>query len=302
MPTRVSLTPRDLSLLRLLGWTPATTALLLRASTAFDGGAFADERRLRERLQSFQSAALVRAWSTATSGGGLQNYYKLTPAGFGTLHGPDAARPPHAFFAEVVPSVFVHTFRLAEAVIEVYRATHARRIEIDRFSRENELTFEVGDDRIQPDAFFRLSAAGRNFHLAFEIDGSTESVDSPAANSIRRKLALYDAYQERVMSQWSAAGKTWERPRLRVVFLTPSVARAYHILALAARVTQRPARRLFYAAAHAAFVGDADPLCAPIFLDHRGGWQALVDLHPSAPFRKIPIRLTPTVESAFAIS
>src|SRR5437879_608537 len=107
MSSHVSLSPRDLSLLRLLGWTSATTALLLRASETFDGGKFTDERRLRERLQSLASAGMVRTWSTAQAGGGLQNYYKLTPLGFDLCCGADTRRPPRAFFAEVSPSVFV---------------------------------------------------------------------------------------------------------------------------------------------------------------------------------------------------
>lgn len=45
MSTPVSLSPRDRSLLQLLSWTPATTALLHRASMTFDGGAFINERR-----------------------------------------------------------------------------------------------------------------------------------------------------------------------------------------------------------------------------------------------------------------
>src|SRR4051794_27840438 len=118
MSNRVSLSPRDMSMLRLLSWTPATTALLSRASTTFEGGVFTDERRLRERLQALTKAGLVRSWSTAQSGGGLQNYYKLTPLGFDMLCGIDAPRPSRAFFAEVSPSFFVHTFRLAEVIVE----------------------------------------------------------------------------------------------------------------------------------------------------------------------------------------
>ena len=75
MSNRVSLSPRDLSLLRLLSWTPATTAQLLRASDAFEGGRFLDERRLRERLQALGEEGIVRAWSAAHAGGGLQKYY-----------------------------------------------------------------------------------------------------------------------------------------------------------------------------------------------------------------------------------
>ncbi len=36
MSNRINLSPRDLSLLRILSWTPATTKLLLRASDAFE--------------------------------------------------------------------------------------------------------------------------------------------------------------------------------------------------------------------------------------------------------------------------
>ena len=73
MSNRVSLSPRDTSLLRLLSWTPATTGLLLRASTSFEGDPFTDERRLRERLQALSEAGVVRYWTTAHAGGGLQN-------------------------------------------------------------------------------------------------------------------------------------------------------------------------------------------------------------------------------------
>jgi hypothetical protein len=90
----------------LLSWTPATTALLLRASTAFDGGPFLDERRLRERLQALIAAGLVRAWSLAQAGGGLPNYYNLTPQGFQLLGGTETRPPSRAFFAEVRPQAF----------------------------------------------------------------------------------------------------------------------------------------------------------------------------------------------------
>src|SRR5438309_8760730 len=113
MSTQVSLSPRDLSLLRLLSWTPATTALIQRAAGTFDGEPFRDERRIRERLQALGEAGIVRSWASAHAGGGLQNYYKLTPGGYGQMHRLDGARPSHAFFAEVSPSLFAHTFRLA---------------------------------------------------------------------------------------------------------------------------------------------------------------------------------------------
>jgi len=278
-------------MLRLLSWTPATTALLLRASATFEGGQFTDERRLRERMQALYEAGLVRFWSTAHAGGGLQNYYKLTPLGFETVSCSEVPQPPRTFFSEVSPSFFEHTFCLAEVIVETVRATHSRRVKIDRLVRENELTFPVGDDMVQPDCFFRLTAGGRAFNLAFEIDCSTESLDSYAASSIRHKLTVYHAYQELILSQWLVGGKTWERPRFRVVFLTQSVERAYHILSFAAETVQNQARRIVYATTQDNYVTEADRLHAPIFLDHFGDWQSLVDLHPTGTYLKTPVRL-----------
>src|SRR5207247_11252645 len=94
--SRVSPSPRDLSLLRFLSFTPATTVLLLRVSSAFNDGPFTSERRLRERLQELRAAGLVRTWMAAHAGGGLQNYYKLTPLGWQLLGeggGPEAVPP-----------------------------------------------------------------------------------------------------------------------------------------------------------------------------------------------------------------
>ena len=295
MSNHVNVSPRDVSILRLLSWSPLTTAVLLRASCSFVGEPFVDERRLRERLQALAEGGLVRSWPAALGSGGLMNYYKLTPAGFTRLYGPDAPLPSRAFFSEVSPSLFSHTFHLAEAICEIVRSCHLRRITIERFIRENELTLTAGNDQVLPDCFFRLSAAGKSFSLAFEIDESTESLDSFATTSVRKKLVTYHAYQDLVLSQWILQGKKWTRPRLRVVFLTRTMERAYHILSLAMETNRNPARRLVYASTHDTFVSDPQPLESPIFLDHKGGWQALIDLHPTTPFRKAPVRLKPSL-------
>src|SRR5437016_14539456 len=93
--------PRDRDLLQLLDRTPATVALILRASTTFAGEPFRDERRVRERLQQLAAEQLVRRFTLAKAGGGAMNYYKLTAAGFASLHGPEPALPPRAYFAEI---------------------------------------------------------------------------------------------------------------------------------------------------------------------------------------------------------
>ena len=64
--------------------------------------------------------------------------------------------------------------------------------------------------------------------------------------------------------------------------------------------TWRTSLRAF-AAARDAYVTDPDPLVAPLFLDHLGHWQALIDLHPTAPFRMEPVRLTRPVASPLGV-
>ena len=292
----VSISVRDRSLLKLLSWTPATTALLYRASVAFDDGPFLDERRLRERLQALSKSGYIRIWSTAHAGGGLQNYYKLTLQGFQVLHGMDIAAPPRSFFAEISPALFQHTLRLADVIVETARACHVGRITIDRFYRENELKFTSGAEQVQPDCFIRFLYGGRPFHVAYELDQSTESLDSNAANSIRTKLRIYHSYQDTLLDTWEAHGRTWERPRFRVAFLTPTIDRAHHILALSQRMAVHKSRRLVYAATYDSYVGESDPIRTPLFLDHDGHWQALVDLHPTANFLKSQVRIRQDME------
>lgn len=296
MYTAVSLSPRDRSLLTVLSWTPATTSLLLRASPTFDGERFQNERRLRERLQRLGEAGLVRFWSTAHAGGGLQNYYKLTPAGFQSLHGADAAPPSRAFFAEISPSLFEHTLTLAECIVQTLVVCRSRQIAITRFFRESELSFAAGEKQVQPDCFFQFTADGREFNVAFEIDLSTESVDSPSYRSIRQKLEIYDAYQAQLLDAWLQNGKAWDRPRFRVAFLTRTTERAYNILALAATIAANPSRRLVYAATQTSYLADPSNIGSPIFLDHAGAWQALVDLHPTSAFTRAPVRLPRAIE------
>ena len=119
--------------------------------------------------------------------------------------------------------------------------------------------------------------------------------------SVSRKLTTYHGYREQVLSQWLAAGKKWERPRFRVVFLTQSIERAHHILSLAAETTRNKSRRLVYAATLESYITADDPLHTPLLLDHRGEWQSIVDLHPTASYRKTPVRLARPLESPLGV-
>jgi hypothetical protein len=102
----------------------------------------------------------------------------------------------------------VHTFRLAEAIVETLRACSARRVTIERFIRENAIAFTAGDRQVQPDCFFRLATVGRLSNLAFEIDNSMASVDAHAANSIRQKLTTYERYQSCCCPSGSPAARS----------------------------------------------------------------------------------------------
>ncbi len=301
MANTVNLFPRDMALLKLLSRTPATTSLLFKANGTLRPDPFLDERRLRERLQTLSGAGFIRSWPAAFGSGGLRKYFKVTPTGFQRLYGADVTLPTRSFFAEVSPSLFEHTFRLAEAIVTVVKACHDSHASVERFIRENDLSFPVGNEQVLPDCFFRLKYCGRFFNLAFEIDQSTESLDSFAANSVREKLSLYHRYQDQVLKTWQHHGKQWERPRLRVVFFTKTIERAYHILALAAEASANPSRKLVYAAPLETFTTDPHPLQTPLFLDHSGQWQALVDLHPTAPFTKTRVRLQPAVENPYVV-
>jgi hypothetical protein len=296
MTNPITLSERDRALLRMLSWTSLTTVLLLRASATFPGEQFGNERRLRERLQAMEGVGFVRSFRSSHTGGGLQNYYKLTVAGFQVLSGTETSLPPKSFFAEISPSLFEHTMQLGEVIVATACACQDERVKIIGFQRENELTFAVGDNQVQPDSFFRFEAGGKKFSVAFEVDLSTESVDSRSTQSIRRKLQTYDAYQELVLSEWFQFGKAWEQPRFRVVFLTRTVERAYHILQLAGALTRQRSRRLVYAATLDAYHGERQRLRSQIFLDHDGQWQALVNLHPSAKTLKTAVNLPQYLE------
>jgi hypothetical protein len=289
----MQLSPRDLSLLTFLDRTPATAAQILKVSIHFDGEPFHGERRVRERMQVLAGAKLARGFSLAISGGGLANYYKLTPEGYRLVHGPDAELPHRSFFLDLPPSRLWHSLDLADLIAQTLTAAHIRHVKLTGFHRENELVLEVGPHRTAPDCHFQFQAAGKTFNILFELDRSTEPLDSPASSSIREKLLAYEAYQDYVLGLWKRDGESSPRPAFRVAFLTTTTQRLHHILALAKACARNPHRRLCYAATRDSYLGEGDAICAPLFLDHQGAWQALVNIHPSATLLRAPVRIAP---------
>ena len=288
--TQIIISPRDECLLRLLSRTPVTKQLVLKASHTFPEP-FTDERRVRERMQAMADGGLVRIFN-ASAVGGLLNYYKLTPEGFRHVHNnADENMPGRSFFAEISPSSFQHTLTVAEVIVQVMVASHEHGISIERFHRENELILEAASQSLSPDCHFQLKHGERVFQLLFEIDNSTESIDSFSHQSIKNKVLGYDTYQDGILTTWAKSGRSGTRPAFRVVFLTKSQERAEHILSLAHELANNRDRRLIVAGLQSDFLTERDALRAPIFLDHFGKWQSLVNPHATATFIKTPVRL-----------
>ena len=299
MTNTVMLSARDQSLLRLLARTPATTTLILKASEAFPGEPFHDDRRIRERLQTLAEGGLVRAFPATQGVGGPVNWYKLTAEGYRTVHGAEATLPHRSRFEAISPSRFQHTQVIAEVIVHSLVAAHRERCTVPFFYGDGEARIDVASHSFYPDCFFQFALAGKQFNIYFEIDQSTESIDSNAEQSIRTKLLNYEAYQDSLVAWWKGQGERGTRPFFRVVFLTRSQERANHILWLAQTCARNTDRHLVYAATQDAFLTESRALQNPLFIDHHGRWHSLVNLHPSSNFHRAPVRLSRPV-SQFA--
>lgn len=291
MTNAVILSARDQSLLRLLAHTPATTTLILKASETFTGEPFHDDRRVRERLQTLAAAGLIRTFPATQGVGGPVNWYKLTAEGFRTVQGAEAPLPHRSRFEAIPPSRFQHTQILAEVIVHSLVAAHRDRCRIPFYHGDGEARIEVAAHTFYPDCFFQFALGGKQFNCYFEIDQSNESLDSQAEQSIRTKLLNYEAYQDGLVVWWKGQGERGARPFFRVVFLTRSQERANHILWLARSCARNADRHLIYAATQDAYLAESRALQLPLFLDHHGRWQSLVNLHPTSRFERTPVRL-----------
>ncbi len=292
MPQDVVISPRDLALLRLLDLTPATAVQIRKASITFGDQPFRDERRVRERMQSLGDAGLVRSFPAAIFGGGVMLYYRLTQEGFRSAFPEAIDNPPRVSLNEIAPSRLRHAMATADVIVHTLVACHERGVRVLKTTGDGRLTLAIGEHRQQPDFHMQLAFAGRTFNLVFEIDNATEPLDSHREQSIRTKILGYETYQDWVLRSWKDSGEIGPRPGFRVVFLTTGAERANHILWLARDLARNKDRRLVYASTQDKYLSEPHAITAPIFNDHHGEWQALVDPQPTSRFRREPIRLT----------
>jgi hypothetical protein len=293
MSQGVILNKRDRALLALLEMTPLTAAQIRKASLTLGDEPFRDDRRVRERMQALGEGGFVQSWSAAIAGGGLMHYYRLTVAGFRTLHPDRVDAPPRPLVSEIAPSRFQHALATAEIIVHTLVAAHATHVRVAKYHGDGKLTLAAGEYRQQPDCHFQFESGGKSFNVLFEVDNATEPLDSLREQSLRTKLLGYECYQDWVLAGWHAHGRDGPRPVFRVVVLTKGVERARHILWLARACARNPDRRLCYAATQETYLAEPLAITAPVFNDHHGGWQSLVNPQPTARFLREPIRLSP---------
>lgn len=293
----VILSKRDTALLALLEMTPLTVSLIRKASITLGDEPFRDERRVRERMQALSDAGLVKYWPAASAGGGMMHYYRLTVAGFRSLHPDHEDAPARPLVSEIAPSRFHHAFATADIIVHTLVAAHAAHVRVAKFHGDGKLTLEAGEYRQQPDCHFQFQSGGKTFNVLFEIDNATEPLDSLREQSIRTKLLGYECYQDAVVNGWRSHGSHGPRPLFRTVILTKGAERASHILWLARACSRNPNRRLCYAGTQDAFLAEPLAVTAPILNDHHGDWQSLVNLHSTSRFLREPIRLSQPLAS-----
>lgn len=300
MSQGVILSKRDSALLGLLEMTPLTASQIRKASVTFGDEPFRDERRVRERMQALGDAGLVKSWPAAVAGGGQMSYFKLTVAGFQVLHPDRTESVPRALVTEISPSRFQHAMATAAIIVHTLVAAFMSNERVAKFHGDGKLTLAAGEYRQQPDCHFQFDSGGKFFNVLFEVDNATEPLDSPREQSLRTKLLGYECYQDWVLRTWRDQGRIGPRPAFRVVILTKGQKRAEHILWLAQTCAHNPSRRLCYATTQDAYLAEPLALSTPLFNDHHGQWQSLIDRHPTSRFLREPIRLAaPLAPSGF---
>jgi hypothetical protein len=299
----VRLTERDHDILRLLDRTPASSALVLKASPCF-AESFEDLRRVRERMQALADGGWVRSSPMATTSRRAANWHRLTPDGFRLLYGADAVLPHRTMFLPMPPSRQEHTLWLAEVVVQTMVAAEQSLLTIHDYRRENSVVLSLGSETLKPDGSMQLQTCeGRPFNFFIELDNGTEPVRSPQhRQSIERKIRFYERLQDAVLVKWKSSDRSKPPPRYRVLFFMRSTERMKHILATAGQLAGNPDRKLCLGVSVAEYLSDPNPLRSPIALDHHGKWNGIVAEQYDARYLREPIRLNSSDRSRFAVA
>ena len=217
-------------------------------------------------MQALAAAGWVRCWQYASTSHALENYYKVTPAGYRLLNGHRSPLPPRGFFRPVSLGLQEHTQSLADFFVHTLVSGHEEGISLLGFHRENDARLCLGEHVQCPDMVlqFRYGDAVLNFFV--ELDNATEPIFSrKERDSWERKIRFYERYQDACPQ------------RFRVLVLTArSETRHQSILHAASRLIRNSNRRLFYAAPLTTYLSEQAGVSAPCFLDHQGACHAIV--------------------------
>jgi hypothetical protein len=283
--TRRLVTPRDIEILTALDRCPLTAIQLLKISETF-ALPFTNERRVRERLLHLCDAGRVCRWQYATAGQGSPNYYTLSRLGFRLLHDDDALPATRRAFEPVGLSMQHHTQSLADFIVHTAVSAHRRGIAFTGFYRENTLRLAIGEESLYPDSGWDLIEAEQfEYGYFVEIDEGTERVrSSKDIESWERKIRFYDRLLDVSPKKFRVLAVT-----------TRSGERLSHILEAAGKLMRNPNRSLIYGISLPEYLGQADPLKARCFRDHRGNPVALVpERIPTKPaWSPLPMRALP---------
>jgi hypothetical protein len=267
--TSVFTTSRDIDLLTSLLMAPLTAAQLLKLSQTFPSGPFRSPRTLLDRLQRLSAGGFVRRFPLAIAplrGGGVPHYFKLTPSGMRLIYGETARAPTKQFFAPVGVARHFHLHCLSEFLVTTAVAAYKHGFRMHDVHPENTLVLDINGERLLPDTRFDLRGPSARYRFLVELDCSTETIRSTKHDdTIHRKLRLHDGHQDQAIE------------RHRVVFVTSrSRERLANILDAAATVVRNPERTLFLGVYLPEYIGAADPVGEPLFIDHRGRTHALL--------------------------
>jgi hypothetical protein len=292
----IELNSRVKEILRLLDRSPLPAHLIREASVTFGteehpGGSFMSDRRVRQKMQQLVEADLVSEHDFTIAGRGVMKFYQIAPAGYRVLYQDEPPEQHRKFFRPIAKLNWEHTYANAKTIVKTVAAAHRAGVRITSFCRENELQLETPEHTLEPDHFFQFRCGGRFFNVFYEVDLNTETLVSANPKSWRQRILAYDVYQDHLLRIWKHGRTKEPEPRFRVIFLTTTQDHEYRFLTLVHELLANRRRLLFYAATIDEYLNDDDPLRRPILLDHRGHWQAIIQIHPTSSFTRTSVKL-----------
>jgi hypothetical protein len=224
-----------------------------------------------------RAAGLVGHFHYQTDSAGTAKYYKLTREGYRFIAGPGKSLPRRSYFNAVSPSLQNHTRSLANFIVRTLTAAHMHRAKVTSFYGENQLELKLGERSMRLDAAAQFKIKGyRPYNCLFELDCGTEPVYSQKQReSLSQKVNFVFEYEQSCQQTF----------RHYVIFATPTT-RMANYLQMVDQLNPNSQRTICYAATLDHYLHGADPLRAPIFLDHK---RQPASILPSPQMKLLPV-------------